>query len=123
MGRKLTNLNFELIDGAISIGADVKQCLYILETKGVKIDAKTLQRHIRRKFDMTYSEYRDSRMTPTKVKLVQTAIRKALEGNTVLMIFCLKNLCGWSDRVESSISPDNNTLQLKYSLGDDKQGK
>lgn len=116
MGRKPTDIEFDLIDGAISIGADLRQCIYILETKGIKIDAKTLQRRIKKKFNMTYSEYKESRMTPTKIKLIQTAIRKALEGNTVLMIFCLKNLCGWADKLEQTVDVEKNIVQLKYSL-------
>ncbi len=119
-GPKVIEIDFDLIDGAISIGANMTQCLYILDTKGIKIDEKTLQRRIRQKFDMTYPEYKDYMMSSTKIKLVQTAIRKALEGNVVMMIFCLKNLCGWADKLEQTVDVEKNVVQLKYSLEDKK---
>jgi len=42
-------------------------------------------------------------MGRTAVNLQQKAIEQALKGNTTLMIFCLKNLAGWADKVEEKV--------------------
>jgi hypothetical protein len=57
----------------------------------------TLKSYIRRKFDESYSEFQDRKMSPVKIKLVQKALQMALGGDRVMLIFCLKNLCKWSD--------------------------
>ena len=45
-----------------------------------------------------FSAYRDQKMAHTRFSLIQKAIRMALAGNNnTMMIFCLKNLCRWSD--------------------------
>lgn len=60
----------------------------------------TIKDYIKDKFNMTFTEYSDLKMSRVKVKLVQKALDMAFNGNTAMMIFCLKNICNWSDRNE-----------------------
>lgn len=62
-----------------------------------------IENEIKRVHKMTFSEYRESRMAFVKVKLIQQAIQMAIKGNVTMLIFCLKNLCGWADKIENKI--------------------
>lgn len=100
---KKAEICWKTVNGALSIGANSKQVRFALESEGIKICEKTLFRAIESEFDMTFSEYREYRMSGTKIKLLQTAIQTALKGNVTMLIFCLKNMCGWSDKIENKI--------------------
>lgn len=62
----------------------------------------TLQDKIKEKDGCTFREYRVKKMAKTRTKLVQTALKQAYAGNSTMLIFCLKNLCGWVDKLEHS---------------------
>ena len=73
-------------------------CADILETTDT-----TIKNHIRRRYDLTFTEYADRKLSRTKVKLVQKAVEQAMSGNTTMLIFCLKNICKWADKHELDI--------------------
>lgn len=56
--------------------------------------------YIRTNYDKTFREFREQNMVHTRHELIRTAIDKARKGDNVMLIFCLKNLCGWSDKPE-----------------------
>lgn len=65
----------------------------------------TIARFIRQEYDLTFSEFRDLHMAHTRNRLVQKALDLALEeGNAVMLIFCLKNICEWKNEGSSSTS-------------------
>ena len=66
------------------------------------VSRETVMRRIKEKFDMTFGEYHELKMQRTATKLQQKAIEMALAGNTTMMIFALKNLAKWSDKIEST---------------------
>lgn len=76
-------------------------------------DPKTIERFIKKEYDCTFAELRDKCMSYTRHNLVRKAISMALEGNTVMMIFCLKNVCGWTDRSEIN---SNQPIHLSYMI-------
>lgn len=47
---------------------------------------------------LTFAEFRDQNMVHTRFGLVRTALKKADGGDNVMLIFCLKNLCGWKEK-------------------------
>lgn len=58
----------------------------------------TIKEYIKKKHDLTYTEYADIKLSKIKQRLVQKAIDMALSGkNNVMMIFCLKNICKWQE--------------------------
>lgn len=65
---------------------------------------RTVESHIRNKFNLSFSEFREQNMVHTRFMLIRTAIQKAEKGDNVMLIFCLKNLCGWRDKPEEDKS-------------------
>lgn len=61
-----------------------------------------------------FSDARQKNMVHTRLSLVRNALKMADKGNPALMIFCLKNLCGWTDKAE--ISQTNTSLSLEEYL-------
>ena len=70
----------------------------------------TIQDYIRENFDLTFSEFREQNAVHSRLELQRNAMRMANEGNVPMMIFCLKNLCGWKDKWETTIE----NLDLNY---------
>lgn len=63
-----------------------------------KCSEDTIERRIRAQTGLTYAEFRDQNMVHTRFSLVQKAIDKALKGDNIMLIFCLKNLAKWSNK-------------------------
>ena len=59
---------------------------------------KTVERYIKEHFNLTFREFRERYMVHTRMQVVRKAIELATKGNVPMLIFCLKNLCGWMDR-------------------------
>jgi hypothetical protein len=62
------------------------------------------------------TEYKEKQKDTLKVSLKGKAVTMALAGNVPMLIFCLKNLCGWADTVQSVPDPENakNQIRLAY---------
>ena len=84
------------------------------------ISEDAIRDYIKREYNCDFTTFRNKYVAQTRYMLIRKAIKMAENGNTAMMIFCLKNLCKWADKVEHSDVPAN-TLQLAYSL--DKQPK
>lgn len=69
----------------------------------MKIGKETIVRRIREKHDMTFGEYHALKMEGTGTKLQQKAIEMALKGNATMLIFSLKNIAKWADKVDESV--------------------
>lgn len=62
-----------------------------------------------------FSAFREENMVHTRFSLVRNALKMAEKGNPAMMIFCLKNLCGWKDKHEVSADDDTkNVIKLAY---------
>lgn len=59
----------------------------------------------------SFSDFREQNMVHTRFALITKAIDKATKGDNCMLIFCLKNLCGWKDKFETDIG-DNMTKIL-----------
>jgi len=112
MGRNRIEINWETLDALLQFKPTKRFCADYL---GISED--TLEKNLKEKYEMTYSEYADFKLDRTRFKIQEKAIKKALEGDKTMLIFCLKNLCMWSDRqiLEANISGNAN-LQLVNAL-------
>lgn len=102
--------SWDKLDGLLAYKSSLTVCSDILD-----VSERTIRNHIKQRFDMTFGEYADRKLSKTKVKLVSKAIEMANSGNNTMMIFCLKNICKWND---------NNDVKLdvsKIEINIDKQ--
>lgn len=114
-GNKAAEKQFDwvLLDKLLARRMSQIDCAELLN---VSID--TVSRQIEKKHGVTFAEYRLLKLAPTKLSLVEKALHLALEkNNTQALFFCLKNLCGWSDKPEeSNLEKPKQVITLNYSL-------
>ena len=102
--------SWDKLDGLLAYKANCVICAEILECH-----VNSIKNHIRKRYDMTFTEYAEKKLSRTRMKLIQQAIQQATSGNTTMLIFCLKNLCGWTDKVEQNAKL---TKEIKIELAD-----
>ncbi len=111
-GRPLRKeFNWESLEHMCSLRLSLEDCAELMQC-----DSTTIQNKIRKKYDQTFSEYRNQKLAVTRRSLIETALKQATERkNTVMLIFCLKNLCGWVDKYDSpkELTPTGNNNNTK----------
>lgn len=100
MGRTKLEINWEVLNALVQRGATKVAVAAILD-----VSHDTIERRIQEEFGCGFEEYKATKFEKTKAKLVEKAIDKALAGDNTMLIFSLKNLCGWSDKMETSVDP------------------
>jgi len=85
--------SWDKLEGLLACKSSLVMCADILE-----VHENTIKNHIKKRYQKTFTDYALQKLSRTKLKLVQTAIKQASAGNTVMLIFCLKNLCSWADK-------------------------
>jgi uncharacterized protein YuzB (UPF0349 family) len=93
------DLNYDALDALLQFKVSLSFCADYL---GVSRD--TIMRRIKEDHGLSFAEYHALKKERTATKLQQKAIELALSGNNVMMIFCLKNLAGWSDKKEVDLT-------------------
>lgn len=82
-----------------------------------KVSEDTIERRCKEFGYLDFADARQQNMVHTRLKLIRKALSMADSGNTAMMIFALKNLCGWSDKFETKhdvTEEAKNTLRLAY---------
>ena len=105
--------SWDKLDGLLAYKSSLVVCAEILECH-----ENTIKQHIKKRTGETFREYADKKLSRTRVKLVQKAIEQATSGNTTMLIFCLKNLCGWADKAE--VEQSNTNIEIKLDPEDVK---
>lgn len=126
MARRKTGFDWIKLDAMLQIGATNVMAASILDCS-----PDYIEKQIKAKYKMEFKAYRNSKLSVTKVKLQQKAIMMAMGGHTVMLIFCLKNLCDWSDKLKTEnehlISPiesqDDETLEARLKVLEEKRNK
>lgn len=96
-------IDWRVLDVLLQFKVTLKFCCHELG-----VAPRTLQRHITAVKGMTFEEYHELKLNKTGAKLQQKAIEMAIQGDRTMLIFCLKNLAGWSDKQEVSHTVGNN---------------
>ncbi len=106
---KKKELNYSALDALLQFKTTKKFCADYLE-----VSEDTIERRLREDHDMTFKEYHALKMGRTAIKLQQEAINMAFKGNTTMMIFALKNLAAWSDKIESTVEGSGLEIKMSY---------
>lgn len=110
------SIPWDTIDGLLRMDATIQYC-----AKEAGVSHDTLERECKRLHGITIAEYKRMQLDKTAVQIKQKMITKALSGDNTCMIFCLKNIGGWTDRMEHSVEDGSQkTLVLKYQVNKSK---
>jgi hypothetical protein len=64
----------------------------------------TIENRVKELGYASFSVFRDQNMVHTRFSIIRKAIQKAEGGDNTMLIFCLKNLCGWADKIEQQVA-------------------
>jgi len=87
-----------------------------------EVSEDVIEDRVSREKGLTFRAYRDQKMAGIRLKLIQKAMSKAFDGDNCMLIFCLKNQCGWADKVDHGFHADKKQIVLKYSLDEKSDG-
>lgn len=109
MARKKIDIDWKTLDGIFSIGGTMTMASSILD-----ISHDTIERRIKEEKGVDFKTYKESKLDKTRVRLQQKAIDMALnKDNVTLLIFCLKNLCSWTDKLPENVEDGNVVVNVK----------
>ena len=109
-----TPFSWDKLDGLLAFKANLTVCEEILG-----VHQNTIKNHIKARYGITFTEYSDRKLSVTKLRLIQKAIKMAENGNATMMIFCLKNICNWQDKIEN-VNIDTTPIQIQIVKDDSK---
>ena len=112
MGRPKKDFDWKMLDAILQYNASKKDCSDLLE-----VSEDTIERRIKTEYSCTFTEYRDRKMSKTRLKLSQKQVEVALAGNVTMLIFLGKNMLGQSDKVENEI---NSKIEILIDEDDNK---
>ncbi len=105
-------VNYDKLDALLQFKVSLRFCAEYL---GVSAD--TIQRRLKEEKGLTFEQYHAQKIERTAVKLQQKAIEMAMGGDRTMMIFCLKNLAGWADKLDHGLNGEiKDALKLNYKL-------
>lgn len=108
MAQPKVEVDWKILDALLQFKVTLNYCSEYL---GVSND--TIQRRCKEEKGVSFSEYHELKLQRTAVKLQQKAIEMALAGNATMMIFSLKNLAGWSDKIDNTIKAQFDGITIK----------
>lgn len=110
-GRPEAQIEKKRLENLMRLRPSLEEAAYQLA-----VSVSTLQRFIRKTYGVSFDQFRDQKGGETKLKLVETAIKMAIEkGNVTMLIFCLKNVAGWKDNPTPAAETQDQSFKLNYS--------
>ena len=92
---KKNKIDWSKLDGMLMFDASKGVC-----ASEFSVSEDTIERAIKKKYKITFSEYKRKQLDKTVLRLKQRMIKKALEGDNTCLIFTLKNISDWKDKQE-----------------------
>lgn len=111
MGRPEKELDFNQLKSLMRLKPTLSDTAAFFECSERKIE-----RFIRKHADLTFVEFREQHMVHTRLGLVRKMIEKAMSGDNYMLIWCSKNMLGWSDKYE-----DKGDIKNKITINIDGQ--
>lgn len=79
---------------------------------GFNMSISTIQRFCVKTYGVPFEEAKDIFSSDIPLQLIAKAVDLALAGNATMLIFCLKNLCGWKDNPDEKT--DDTPVKVVY---------
>jgi hypothetical protein len=113
-GTRYKEVSWDIVTTAVKFDATANQVLAALADKGQIVSHDTLVRIVKEKTGMNFADFKEQNTDIIRLGLKKRALAMALQGDRAMLIFCLKNLCKWSDRVEHQHHGDAIKINLGY---------
>lgn len=101
MGRPRKELNWEVLDSILKFGAKLMDC-----SDHLGISEDTIQDRIKEKYGITFTEYRERKLSYLRISLLKKQFDVAMQGNTSMLIWLGKQYLCQTDKEESKIITD-----------------
>lgn len=98
MANRETDFDWKVLDALFQRGCSAKDAAAIMDCS-----VATIERRLKEEKGVRVAEYKDGKLATTRLKLQEKAIDMASKGDRVMLIFCLKNLCNWTDNKQAEI--------------------
>ena len=128
MGRPQAPINKRLLETLAAYGLTRKDIVNVLSTDlGLHTDYKgctddTVDRFVKREYGVTFSEFLNKRKSILKSQLLNKAF--AMVGkNAAVTIFFLKNVLGWTDKIEQTQNINGAVPTVQVYLPDNRRDK
>lgn len=100
--------------------AELKELLQFYPSKEetadwFKVSASSLERFIKKTFKETFDTLRNKSFVRTKIAIKRAQIKKALQGDNTMLIWCGKQYLGQKERTELDSALAVKKIQLSYS--------
>lgn len=96
-GRPRVEIDWDVLDALLMCDPSIHYCAGYL---GVSVD--TIKRNIREEKNMTFSEYKDIRLSVTASEIKSKVVTMAKRGSLAACRYVLANISDWRDKVEST---------------------
>ena len=92
-------IDWDKLDAILRFNASMKDCVEI-----IGCSCNTIERRIKSKFNLTFDEYRDLKMSKTRMRLAQKQFDVAMAGDRALLIWLGKQCLGQTEKQEQIIT-------------------
>lgn len=93
-GRPEIFIDWSKLDGFLALGATLLDCSDLMD-----ISEDTIERVIKKKHKLRFSEYREKKMSGMRIRLRQKQYDVAMKGNVTMLIWLGKQMLGQTDKV------------------------
>lgn len=106
MGRPLIGIDKADFEALLEIGADEEQvrAWFARKSENPKLSIDTIYRFCKREYGVTFAELARQRKQICKTRVMMDFFKKCSKSDT-LLIFAMKNLCGWKDKPDEVNAP------------------
>ena len=92
-GRKEVKFDWEKLNIILRFGGTKKDSAEIME-----VSEDTIERRIKKEYDMTFTEYKTQKMAYMRMKILQKQYEVAMRGNVSMLIWLGKQNCNQVDK-------------------------
>ena len=122
MGRPRKEIDWHTLDSLATLDAALNYCAERqiikweeeVSQETIKAAREVIERRIKERFGLTFTEYKDQKKEPVRIKLKQKQIEIAMGGNVTMLIWLGKQYLGQSEKTEVK-TDQKGTLNVNFS--------